>query len=105
MRQRLLWYISRVQGKNEAWFVDLRCVSFSWEDNTDNGNDELANAHDNSTPDKETASSELFNHVERGRSSNDIDHVGNDRNQEGVAHADLLKESGSVIDCNVSALL
>lgn len=79
-------------------------MSFSWEHNTDNRDDELADAHDDSTPDEEAASSKLFDHVERGRSCSDIDDVGDHRNQKGIFHTDLLEERGSIVDCKVSTL-
>lgn len=65
---------------------------------TDNGNDKLAKAHPNGTPDEEVSSTDALHHVHAWKSSNDVDDVGDDREDEGVgAGKSTLEELGTKV--------
>lgn len=62
---------------------------------TDDGNEELANEHTESTPDEERTATPLLNGVERDGSGADIDEGEDQGDQEGVADGASRRQEGS----------
>ena len=70
--------------------------------NTDNGDDEFANQHSQSTPDEDCTTAILLNNVERDGSGADVDKGGDETNEEGVAdRAKFLEEGGTEVENEV----
>lgn len=81
----------------QAHVCNLRSLA-TFPGGTHDGDDEFANAHRDSAPEQQAATSEFLDHVEGSRGSRHIDNVHDGRNQEGVLKANLLEEGGSVVD-------
>ena len=69
---------------------------------TDDGDDELADNHAESTPQEQRTTTDLLNSVERERSGADVDNGGDDAEQEGVLDcAELGEEGGTEVEDEV----
>lgn len=72
--------------------------------NTDNGDDELADQHTESTPDEESTATELLDGVEGNWGGADIDEGEDERDQEGVADStSRLQEWSRVVKDEVDS--
>lgn len=72
------------------------------EDGTDDGNNELADDHAQSTPDEDGTTSEALNSPEGERGREDVDQGGDERDQEGVVdNFELLEEGGTKVENEV----
>jgi hypothetical protein len=67
-------------------------------DGTDN---KLADQHPDGTPDEKLAATELLDTIESDGGGNDVDQVGDERDQERVFNAGLLEEGRSVVEDEV----
>jgi len=73
-------------------------------DGSDNGADELANTHTNSTPDQDRTTAELLNDIEGDRSGADVDEGGDKRDQKGVGdRSQRLEEDGTEVEDEVNS--
>jgi len=69
---------------------------------TDDGGDELADQHAESTPDEEGTTTELLNGVEGDGGRADVDEGGDEGNQEGVRdRSEVLEEGGTEVEDEV----
>jgi hypothetical protein len=70
--------------------------------NSDNGNNELADNHAQSTPEEQSTTTELLHGVKRDGSGADVDDGGDHANQEGVADgSQALEEGGTEVEDEV----
>jgi len=76
-------------------------VSSGSSSDTDNSNDELADGHNNGSGQKHVSSTGSIDHEDTGDSTDDIDNVGDDGNDEGVGDTRSLEEGGTVVEDEV----
>ena len=69
----------------------------------DGADDELADQHKTGTPDEQLAAAKLLDAIEGDRGGDDVDQVGDERDEEGVLDARLLEEGGTVVEDEVDA--
>ena len=73
-----------------------------WNGGTDNGDDELTGAHPDGTPDEELAATEALHAPHAWESTNDVDDVVDDREDEGVGVGkSVLGEGGTEVEDEV----
>jgi len=68
---------------------------------TNNGNDELANSHDDSSAEKHRSSTGSIDHENTGNSANNVDDVGDDSDDEGVRDTGSSEEGRAVVEDEV----
>ncbi len=68
---------------------------------TDNGDDELADTHSESSDEKEPAATKAFNTPNARESHEHVDNIGCNRNEETILDTGVVEEGGTVIENEV----
>ena len=71
------------------------------ESGADDGDDELADQHERGTPDEDLATTEALNGPEGKRRGDDVDDVGDERDEERILDTRLLEEGCAVVEDEV----
>jgi hypothetical protein len=74
---------------------------FHGDGNTNDGNDELADTHSNSSYEKEPATTETFDTPDARKGHADVDNIGRNSNKETVADARVLEEGCAIVEDEV----